>query len=165
MAFSFAWDDELNMWGQRGHNFQAGKVNLAGGSTGLGTHGSLSPADMRACLACSGPAFRTDVDVTHATAHPDVAPTVLACLGLARPSSVEGRPILEALREPQVDHAQASTVGDIVEQTFTSSRTLTDGGVYTQTMVVAYEVGGPKVGRLVSADYSHSQTVATSANL
>jgi len=157
VAFSFAWDNEPNEWGQRGHNFQAGKVNLAGGSAGLGTHGSMSPADMRACLACSGPAFRVDVDITHATAHPDVLPTVLACLGVARPATVEGRPILEALRAPQAGHAKSSTFGDIVEQTFTASRKLPNGGVYSQRMVVAYEAGGPKVGRLVSAEFSHSQ--------
>ena len=161
VAFSFAWNDETNAWGQRGHNFQAGKVNLAGGLVGLGTHGSLSPADMRACLACSGPAFRTDVDVTHATAHPDVVPTVLACLGLERPASVEGRPILDALRAPQAQHAKAtSTFGDIVEQTFAASRRLPDGGMYAQAMVVAYEAGGPRVGRLVSAEFSHAQTQA-----
>ena len=73
-------------------------------------------------------------------------------------ASIEGRPILDALRAPQAEHAKAtSTFGDIVEQTFTASRKLPGGGVYEQTMVVAYEAGGPKVGRLVSAQFSHSQ--------
>eukprot|EP01052_Picozoa_sp_SAG31_P033189 SAG31_NODE_3719_length_3951_cov_2.328141_1_plen_229_part_00 len=35
LAFSFAWTNDENDWGQPGHNYQAGKVNLAGGSTGL----------------------------------------------------------------------------------------------------------------------------------
>ena len=103
LAFSFAWDHDVNQWGQPIFNYQAGKVNLAGGHAGLGTHGSLSPADMRACLAASGPAFRSDLDVTHATAHPDVVPTVLAALGLPRPSYVEGRPIVDALRPELAD--------------------------------------------------------------
>jgi hypothetical protein len=35
LAFSFAWDDRVNEWGQQYFNFQAGKVNLAGGLAGL----------------------------------------------------------------------------------------------------------------------------------
>ena len=90
------------------NTYQAGKVNLAGGHAGLGTHGSLSPADMRACLAASGPAFRSDLDVTHATAHPDVVPTVLVALGLPRPSYVEGRPIVDALRPELADTVRSA---------------------------------------------------------
>ena len=108
----------FNAEGGAGYNFSAGKVNLAGGMAGLGTHGSLSPADMRACLACSGPAFRPDVDIRHATGHPDVVPTVLAALGLGRPASVEGRPILAALR-PRVAAAAvaAAAPGEVRQAT------------------------------------------------
>ena len=151
-----AWDSETNPWGQVGYNYAAGKVNKAGGYAGLGTHGSLSPYDMRATMAAVGPAFRErisisffqhfvascenrqiyqdrlgtnasktharavssigeDIDVTHATAHPDVAPTVLAALGLPIPSSVEGRPIIAALR-PEVAAAAVKLLAAEVTQ-------------------------------------------------
>ena len=166
VAFSFAWDQEVNPWGQPGYTFSAGKVNLAGGMAGLGTHGSLSPADMRACLACAGPAFLANVDVRHATGHPDVAPTVLAALGLGRPACVEGRPILAALR-PAVAAAAAAVgaVGEYVEETFEVERRLPAAGgggggggrVYRQRMVVGFEAGRPETGRMVSSAFDRSQ--------
>ena len=53
--------------------------------------------------------------MTHATAHPDVAPTVLAALGLPIPSSVEGRPIIAALR-PEVAAAAVKLLAAEVTQ-------------------------------------------------
>ena len=162
LAFSFAWGSKMNQWGQAGFNFSAGKVNLAGGMAGLGTHGSLSPFDMRACLAASGPAFLSDVDVTHATGHPDVVPTVLAALGLnPRPASVQGRPILAALQPDLAAQAVAmsadaeAAVGEMIETTYEVERSLPNGHHYSQRMVIGYEQGGPRVGRLVSAEFSH----------
>eukprot|EP01052_Picozoa_sp_SAG31_P033190 SAG31_NODE_3719_length_3951_cov_2.328141_2_plen_126_part_00 len=111
---------------------------------------------MRACLAACGPSFQTDIDVWHATAHPDVVPTIFAALGLDRPPSVEGRPIVEALLPTVVDQA-AVTAGEIIQRKIKAARSFPNGALYRQSMVIGYESGGPNAGRLVSAEFSRTQ--------
>ena len=57
----------------------------------------------------------------------------------------------------------AAVVGDVVEAAFEASRALAGGGVYRQAMVVGYEAGGPRVGRMVTAEFSRAAAAAAAA--
>ena len=119
-------------------------------------------------MSAVGPSFRENVDVEHATGHSDVAPTVLAALGLPIPPSVEGRPILEALRPEVAAVATAAgtgrrLVGEMVHEVREASRVLEDGRVYRQALTIGFEKGGPSVGRCVSATFEREAAVALSA--
>lgn len=121
---------------------------------------------MRACLAAKGPAFVEDVDITHATAHPDVLPTIFAALGLPRPAHVEGRPILAALTASVASATVVGrkAVGDVFEKVFEAERVLDDGSVFSQKMIVGYEEGGPLAGRLVVASFDHEKKAVLVTN-
>jgi hypothetical protein len=50
----------------------------------------------------------------------------------------------------------------MVERTFEAERVLGGGAAggrrYSQRMVVGYDEGGPKVGRMVSAEFTHGKS-------
>ena len=68
---------------------------------------------------------------------------------------------MQALR---ADLAEAAGVGagDMVERTFEAERVLGGGAAggrrYSQRMVVGYDEGGPKVGRMASAEFTHGKS-------
>ena len=68
--------------------------------------------------------------MTHATAHPDVAPTVFAALGLPIPDGIEGRPIVEALR-PEVVAALVTAVGSEAAEGRAATNSKGGGGAGT----------------------------------
>ncbi len=67
------------------------------GTAGAGTHGSLSRFDMHNTLVAVGPDFRRGFVDTLPSGNADVAPTVLALLGVPQPQPMEGRVLQEAL--------------------------------------------------------------------
>lgn len=64
------------------------------------SHGSLSPYDMHALAIANGPRFREGVVSTLPTGAVDLAPTILALLGLPRAPHMEGRVLWEGLAAP-----------------------------------------------------------------
>jgi hypothetical protein len=69
-------------------------------SNGVAGHGSSSPFEIHNTLLAAGPDIAQQATVTIASGNVDFAPTFLQMLGLPVPSSMQGRPLLEAMRAP-----------------------------------------------------------------
>ncbi len=67
-----------------------------GGTRGKGSHGSLSPYDMHNTLIAAGPDFKTGWVNETPSGNIDVAPTVLAILGIPQAHAMDGRVLSEA---------------------------------------------------------------------
>ncbi len=67
---------------------------------GGGTHGGLSPAEMRITLMLAGSRIRTGLAEWPASLV-DLAPSILALLGVAGGASMDGRPLAEAFIDGQ----------------------------------------------------------------
>jgi arylsulfatase A-like enzyme len=92
IAVSLAWDSGPGANGFTGRSF------ATGGTPGQGTHGSGSPHELRSVLVAAGPSFRRGVASDLPSGNVDLAPTVLALLGLAADVSFDGRVLMEAFR-------------------------------------------------------------------
>ena len=89
IALSFRWDDSLNI------NGFSGQVYSASGSSGAGTHGSMSRYEINNLLMCSGPLFRESVRSLAPTGNIDLLPTILKVLGVPEPKGISGRVLVE----------------------------------------------------------------------
>jgi predicted AlkP superfamily pyrophosphatase or phosphodiesterase len=87
ILFSPDWTDAANAHGMRG--------TVA--SDGTAGHGSSSPWDIHNTLIAAGPDLKQGVTVDAPSANVDFVPTFLRLLDMAIPSSVQGRPLEEAL--------------------------------------------------------------------
>ncbi len=104
-GFSYTWTDAPNAHGIPGTAFTEFYERLAdfdrlqGHVVGLNrltaTHGTLSPRDQRTVLALGGAGIRGGAILVPAGVV-DIAPTVLALLGLPPLPDADGRPLLEA---------------------------------------------------------------------
>lgn len=84
-------------WWNRTNQFGAyGTLFGESGKAGAGTHGSLSRYDMHNILVAAGPDFRRGYVDELPSGNIDVAPTVLAVLGIRPPDSMDGRVLSEA---------------------------------------------------------------------
>ena len=83
------WTRDTNEHGLAGTTSQGG---VAG-------HGSVSPFDVHATLIAVGPDFRQGLVTELPTANVDLAPTLLHLLGLGVPRTMQGRALVEALRD------------------------------------------------------------------
>jgi arylsulfatase A-like enzyme len=92
IAVSLAWDSGL------GANGFSGRSYATGGAPGQGTHGSGSPHELRCVLVAAGPSFRHGVASDLPSGNVDLAPTVLALLGLPSDVPFDGRVLAEAFR-------------------------------------------------------------------
>jgi predicted AlkP superfamily pyrophosphatase or phosphodiesterase len=86
ILFSPDWTDAANAVGWRGSS----------SSNGTAGHGSSSPWDIHNTLIAAGPDLRPGQVVDIPSANVDLAPTFLSLLGIALPSSMQGRPLREA---------------------------------------------------------------------
>ena len=91
-ALTLAWDRRP---GQRG--FNGNSPTSGAGSIGAGTHGSGSPREISNTLIAAGPSFKTGVVSRAPSGNIDLAPTVLALMGVDRPPHMDGRVLDEAL--------------------------------------------------------------------
>ncbi|MCA2988825.1 MAG: alkaline phosphatase family protein [Gemmatimonas sp.] len=90
MLFSADWSHDANGAGHPGTTRQSG---VAG-------HGTTSPWDISATFVAAGPAFRVRDRAPLPSSNADIVPTILHLLGQpATPTGVQGRPLLELLRE------------------------------------------------------------------
>ncbi len=93
IAMSLRWD------AGPGANGFAGRSYATSGVPGQGTHGSGSPHELRSVLVAAGPGFRRGVASDLPSGHVDLAPTIVALLGLRTDVSFDGRVLAEALRQ------------------------------------------------------------------
>lgn len=107
-AYSYAWTDVPNVHGIRGTSYSgfAGELadltRLQGPIIGLdhltSTHGTLSPRDQRTVLALGGAGIRPGALAIPAGVV-DIAPTILALLGLPPLPDADGRALTEAFAD------------------------------------------------------------------
>ena len=87
ILFSPDWTDAANAHGWRG-------TTASGGIAG---HGSSSPWDIHNTLIAAGPDLKRGITLEAPSANVDFAPTLLKLLNLTAPSTVQGRPLDDAL--------------------------------------------------------------------
>jgi predicted AlkP superfamily pyrophosphatase or phosphodiesterase len=115
ILYSPDWTDGTNQYG------------IAGTSASYGTagHGSSSPYEIHNTLIAAGPDIRKQHVVTAPSGNVDLAPTLLQLLGIAPPSSMQGRVLHEAL----TSGASRSPLSVRTSQQSASTR----DGYYSQT--------------------------------
>lgn len=89
VLFSANWSHDRNANGIAGWTAQGG---VAG-------HGTTSPYDVKATFIAAGPRIRRGVRSQVPSANFDVAPTILALLGIPVPTSMYGRALTELMRD------------------------------------------------------------------
>ena len=121
IQFSPVWWDDANEYGVPG--YAAGPVGAS--------HGSTSPRDLRNTLILAGPDVRSGTTSDVPAGLIDVAPTVLAMLGLPVPTTMDGRVLTEALR-PGVVEGETGPTPEPQSKTASASAAMTNGGSYRQ---------------------------------
>jgi len=93
ILISFQWSNEVNSQGIEGTAvFAKGDVPL-----GAGSHGSISPYEIRNLLVAVGPDFKNGISDKTPSGIVDLTPTILHILGLSTNGSLDGRVLTEAL--------------------------------------------------------------------
>jgi arylsulfatase A-like enzyme len=88
---SLHWSGDRNDWGA------TGMVAAIEGKRGRGTHASLSRFDLHNTLIASGPDFKRGFVSEIPSGNVDLAPTILAILGVPQTSPMDGRVLNEAM--------------------------------------------------------------------
>ena len=115
ILYSPDWTDSKNEHGFAGTS----------ASNGVAGHGSSSPFEIHNTLFAAGPDIKQGVTVSIPSGNVDFAPTFLHMLGIAIPSTMQGRPLFEALRS--TNGRATATVRQIQQAARTAD------GSYTQT--------------------------------
>ena len=126
---SMAWNDDPNEFGARGTQ----TVNAGAGANG---HGGLGPWTVHNTFIASGPDFKRQTKMSAPVAIPDVAPTILAILGIQDSGGVgSGRSAGRVLREMLKD-------GPADAQVKTSTRVVsTSSGPYRASVQISSAAG------------------------
>jgi arylsulfatase A-like enzyme len=132
ILYSPDWTDGVNAHGIAGTS----------ASNGVAGHGSSSPFEIHNTLLASGPDIRQAATISIPSGNVDFAPTFLHMLGLPVPSSMQGRPLVEALRMPGAGRSTPPTVRTIQQSAATAD------GAYSQTAFFS-------VVRVGSSDYRY----------
>lgn len=94
LLVTFPWTSQANAFGVPGSDLAC----VSGGATlHASDHGSMSPWNVRNTLLAWGADFKKGVTVTAPTGNVDVAPTILAALGIGDRDGMDGRVLVEAL--------------------------------------------------------------------
>ena len=115
ILFSPDWTDTANANGFRGTT----------ASTGVAGHGSSSPWDIHNTLIAAGPDLKQGVTLETPSANTDFAPTFLRLLGIDPPSTVQGRPLSEALVGKEARTAGAVRTLEYAARTANGAYTVT----------------------------------------
>jgi arylsulfatase A-like enzyme len=134
ILYSPDWTDQKNAHGFAGTS----------ASNGVAGHGSASPFEIHNALIAAGPDIRQGATVTVPSANVDFAPTFLHMLGIAVPSTMQGRPLLEALSAPGTQ--KPATVRKMEHAARTKD------GAYSQTIYFSIVNAGGREYRYV--DYA-----------
>jgi predicted AlkP superfamily pyrophosphatase or phosphodiesterase len=99
ILFTLPWSSAANSFGVAGRHYTDGDGNT-GPLTGMASgHGGLSPWLVRNTLLLWGPDFKQGVSVQTAAGNVDIAPTILALKGVSGGENMDGRALIEALRQ------------------------------------------------------------------
>lgn len=91
LVVALRWSEGKNQYGV------PGLIACDEGGKGKGSHSSLSRFDMRNTLVVAGPDFRRGYLNEIPSGNSDLAPTILAILGIQPPEPMEGRLLTEAM--------------------------------------------------------------------
>ncbi len=116
VLYSPDWTDAKNAHGIAGTS----------ASNGVAGHGSSSPFEIHNTLIAAGPDIKQGATVNVPSGNVDFAPTFLHMFGIAIPSTMQGRPLVEALRTTTGSRA-TPTVRQIQQTARTAD------GSYSQT--------------------------------
>jgi predicted AlkP superfamily pyrophosphatase or phosphodiesterase len=104
VEMAFRWNEDKNQFGIAG--MMDGDWQRAAGK---GTHATLSKFDMHNVLIAAGPDFRHGQEDQSPTGNVDLAPTILAILGIKSSSPMDGRVLVEAMSASRVAPAQSAS--------------------------------------------------------
>jgi arylsulfatase A-like enzyme len=94
LLFTFPWTSRASAFGVPGTDLAA----VHGGAAPyVSDHGSMSPWNVRSTLFAWGAGFKQRTTVRVPAGNVDVAPTILALLGIAEANGLDGRVLAEAL--------------------------------------------------------------------
>jgi len=125
VVMSFRWNDSKNQFGVRGM-IDADWQRRAG----KGTHATLSRFDMHNTLVAAGPDFRRSETDDLPTGNVDLAPTILAVLGISSAEKLDGRVLTEAMNV-------AARAPESASETLKAAREVSTGK-WEQTLRVAH---------------------------
>ena len=115
ILYSPDWTKDTNAYGVAGTS----------ASNGVAGHGSSSPFEIHNTLIAAGPDIKQGVRLSVPSGNVDFAPTFLRQLGIAVPSTMQGRPLIEAFR--------GALAGPTPTVTQTRHTARTADGAYSQT--------------------------------
>ena len=101
VLMSFLWSDLPNQFGIPGLI-----LGGSGNQSGRGMHASLSKYDLHNTLIASGPDLRQKMVNELPSGNTDVAPTILALLGITPKQPLEGRVLTEALNDTRLGNGK-----------------------------------------------------------
>jgi arylsulfatase A-like enzyme len=129
VVMAFRWNSNRNASGVAG-------MVMANRTTNnyKGTHGTLSPFDVRNTFIAAGPDFASGTSSELPTANIDVAATIVHLLGITPPEPLDGRVVAEAMPEAAKEQPVAAT------KTLEASRKF-EGGEWRQYLRTSI-VGG-----------------------
>ena len=122
-------------------------------SNGVAGHGSSSPFEIHNTLIAAGPDIKQRATVSIPSGNVDFAPTFLHMLGIAIPSRMQGRPLLEALRTTRVN--RAATIRQLQQTARTAD------GSYTQTAFFSIVRSGTTDYRYLDYTIVHRRSTIT----
>lgn len=99
ILFTLPWSSASNSFGMVGRHYTEGDGNtgpLTGSASG---HGGLSPWLVRNTLLLWGPDFKRGITIRTAAGNIDIAATILALKGVSGGENLDGRALMEAMRE------------------------------------------------------------------
>jgi arylsulfatase A-like enzyme len=103
IILSLRWCAETNTYGA------PGLMTTMGGTSGKGSHASLSRFDMNNTLVAHGPDFKRGLINDMPSGNVDVAPTILWLLGVKAPPTMDGRVLHEALAHSTIKPPKPQT--------------------------------------------------------
>ncbi|MBI4203003.1 MAG: alkaline phosphatase family protein [Chloroflexi bacterium] len=140
LAMSFRWDSRPNENGFLGISY------ATGAAPGRGQHGGMSKHEMNNVLFARGPHFKRGLVTRVPSGNVDLTPTILHLLGLDPGVPLDGRPLLEALKDgPAPEEVHWEREVHSAERPF-------HGGVYRQ------EIALSQVGSTAYIDYGQRLT-------
>jgi arylsulfatase A-like enzyme len=113
LLFTFPWTSEVNAFGVPGTDL----ASISGGARLYASdHGSMSPWNVRNTFLAWGAGFKKLTTVRTPVGNVDVAPTILALLGITQVDALDGRVLVEALEGgPDPEQIAADTSIHTVE--------------------------------------------------